>query len=185
MIKKILLSIVCLFYFQVVFAADDFFVYMLSYGKRNPVIVYCGITKDPERRARQHANNETMLYNTFDTMTVFAGPMPEPQAYAEETKCIYQYPIPKLYQTYPGNPIRRSEHQTDAEKQKAIQEYESGCDVSRLRQVLEPDVAYTLDVLKALGCEGCGAPVTERVIKYSQDHFDGQVFCMECQRQYR
>ncbi|EKE01041.1 MAG: hypothetical protein ACD_21C00232G0001 [uncultured bacterium] len=124
--KKILFSIAIIFYAQLVFADNDVFVYRLSYAKRSgeSVVVYCGITNNPERRAREHAVAATKRYNTFDTMTVFAGPMPREQALQEETNCINSNDIPGLYQTYPSHPTRPSKYKSDGEKQQAIAEYD-------------------------------------------------------------
>jgi predicted GIY-YIG superfamily endonuclease len=62
MVKKIILSILLVFYFQVAFAANDVFVYLLKYTGRygKDVVVYCGITNNPEVRAHEHAEGGTM-----------------------------------------------------------------------------------------------------------------------------
>jgi predicted GIY-YIG superfamily endonuclease len=178
--KKNILGLVLIFCFQATFAADDVFVYFLKYTGRfgKDVVVYCGITKDPESRALEHAQGGTMGYNTFDTMVVFAGPMSRSQAYKEETKCIETNRIPKMYQTYPRN-------------ERGIEKYESRFDTSRLEQIPNPRVEYTPEVIRVLEqlgllepepvCEACGASVTDGVIDYSQQHFDGRVFCRSCQ----
>ncbi len=76
MVKKIIF-VVLIFCYQTIFAVDDVFVYYLKYTNRHKddVVVYCGITNNPEVRALEHAYDSTMKYNTFDTMVVFAGPM--------------------------------------------------------------------------------------------------------------
>ncbi len=180
MYKKVILSILLIFFFQEVFAQNDVFVYLLKYrGARGDVVVYCGITNDPETRALEHAEGGTLGYNTFDTMVVFAGPMSREQALEEETRCIYRYEIPRLYQTYPRD-------------LRAIAEYESHYDASRLVQTRNPIVEYTPEVQRAIDrmfeypieqptCEDCRFRVTNGVVDYSLNHFNGHIFCMRCQ----
>lgn len=177
MCKKIILGVMLIFYFQVA-CADNVFVYFLKYtGRNGDVVVYCGITNDPEARALEHARGGTMGYNTFDTMVVFAGPMSRAEAYQEETRCIETHHIPRMYQHREGPDFR------------AIAEYESHYDPSRLRQTPNPMVEFTAAVLRAMRttepvCEDCGSAVTTAVINFSLENFDGHVFCMRCQPQH-
>ena len=134
--KKVILSLFLIFYCQIVYSLNDTYVYILTYGARG-VVVYCGITNDPEARALEHATDGTMGYNTFDTMIVVAGPMTRDRAYREETRYIHRHPIPSLYQTYPR----------DA---RAIEEYESRFDVSRLIQTPNPRVEYAPGVQRGV-----------------------------------
>src|SRR3989337_1005644 len=183
-IKKIILSVILIFCFQVSHADGDIFVYLLKYMKQNgeDVVVYCGITNDPEARAFEHVQGSTMKYNTFDTMVVVAGPMSRAQALKEETRCIYQYPIPKLYQTYPGGypdvvypgcPYRPCDYNKE-ERDKRIKEYESKFDSSRLVQISNPIVVGV--------CSYCDTIVTYGILDYSVNNY-GKVLCMDCQHQ--
>ena len=159
-------------------SAERVFVYYLKYaGRYGDVIVYCGITNDPEARAIEHARGGTMRYNTFDTMVVFAGPMSRDQAYREETRCIERNRIPRIYQHRNGPDFR------------AIEEYELHYNPTRLIQTPNPRVEYTAEVLRAVHaertvCEDCGSDVTAGVIDFSRRNFDGHVFCMRCQHHH-
>lgn len=183
MTKKTLLYFLLIFSFQSLYANNDVFVYLLKYTKSNgkEVVVYCGITNNPEQRALEHADGHTMGYNTFDTMLVIAGPMSREQALQQETDCIYRYPIPRLYQTYPNDQIRPSDLDESA-RAAAIAKYESRVDTSRLAQTPDPLVIYTDEVRERLLCENCDSAVTEGVINFSHMHFGSHVFCMECQQ---
>jgi hypothetical protein len=110
--------------------------------------------------------------------------MSRSRALQEETNCIYSYPITKLYQTRPGDRFRPSDL-SEEERGEAIEEYESHFDASRLVQIPNPRVEYTPEVRSALTCEDCGAHVTDGVINYSHENFDGHVFCMRCQPRYQ
>ncbi len=190
---RLLLCSILLLAVQLAFADNDVFVYILLYGGQKGTVVYCGITNDPEARAKEHAIDRTMMYNTFDTMLVIAGPMSRSEALKLETKCIYTYDIPRLYQTYPNDPDRPSELDME-EREIAIWEYELLYDTSRLNQTLYPKVIYNqkvLDNIKSLTskkidneCIKCGKKVTDGVSEYSLDQF-GQVFCRNCQSRYK
>lgn len=175
--KKIILGLISLFCFRIA-CAENVFVYLL---KHQGNVVYCGITNDPDRRAREHVENHTMRYSVFDKMLVFAGPMSRESAYQEETNCIYNHLIPNLYQTKPQN-NQEAEYQRKAQK-----DYELRIHATQLIQVQNPIVEYSHDVLRAIEkwhayvCEDCGTNVTNGVIDYSHKHFGGHVYCMGCQ----
>jgi hypothetical protein len=177
--KRIIFAIISIFYFQVCYG-ENVFVYLLKYTTLSgrEAVVYCGITNKPEVRVLEHVRDGTVNYNTFDTMVVFDGPISREEAYKKETSCIRSYDIPRLYQLYPRD-------------EKAIAEYESHYDTSRLIQIQNPRVEYTARVRRALEeqhyqkqsvvCEDCGRAVTDNVINYSRNFFQGHIFCRDCQ----
>ena len=203
MVKKVILIVALIFGANMVLADNDVFTYYLKYSDKygKDTVAYCGITNDPEARVIEHVKDRTLRYNTFDAMVVFAGPMSRKEALQEETRCIYNYPIPSLYQTQGGNAKEEEERRRD------IAEYESRYDTSRLVQTQDPKVIYTSSVsqkLKSMAsmlksvmkdsgyddkkeetppvCEKCHAKVSDGIASYCKQNFGGHIYCMNCQK---